>query len=159
MHKVRKFTSISHFQIKLHEWYSFNFLTFICVCTYFTCILYIFPLLPVPSSCILNNNLMSSSCIRQLGASLQTIEVESRKLEELKAIVFQDFRREVLNKLKKQSESRVSAGHLCAVYRDQSNIHLNHKSIIYCYGRCFLCVQGNQRFWDFVTSYSEKGNG
>lgn len=45
---------------------------------------------------------------RQLGASLQTIEVESRKLEELKAIVFQDFRREMLNKLKKQSESRVS---------------------------------------------------
>ncbi|XP_065930911.1 bridge-like lipid transfer protein family member 1 isoform X5 [Magallana gigas] len=47
--------------------------------------------------------------LKQLGASLQTIEVESRKLEELKAIVFQDFRREMLNKLKKQSESRASA--------------------------------------------------
>jgi hypothetical protein len=48
------------------------------------------------------------SVFRQLGASLQTIEVETRKLEELKAIVFQDFRREMVNKLKKQSESRVS---------------------------------------------------
>ena len=67
-------------------------------------------------TCILDNNLTRSSCIRQLGASLQTIEVESRKLEELKAIVFQDFRREVLNKLKKQSESRVSAGDLWAAY-------------------------------------------
>ncbi|XP_062586140.1 bridge-like lipid transfer protein family member 1 isoform X2 [Saccostrea cucullata] len=47
--------------------------------------------------------------LNQLGASLQTIEVESRKLEELKAIVFQDFKREMLNKLKKQSESRASA--------------------------------------------------
>ncbi|XP_076117611.1 bridge-like lipid transfer protein family member 1 isoform X3 [Mytilus galloprovincialis] len=47
--------------------------------------------------------------LRQLGASLPTIELEARKLEELKSIVFRDFRREILFKLKKQGESRTSA--------------------------------------------------
>ncbi|KAK3100226.1 hypothetical protein FSP39_016558 [Pinctada imbricata] len=47
--------------------------------------------------------------LKQLGASQQTIETESKKLEELKGILFQDFRREVLNKLKNKSESRTSA--------------------------------------------------
>ena len=44
---------------------------------------------------------------RQLGASLPTVELEARKLEELKSIVFRDFRREILFKLRKQGESRV----------------------------------------------------
>ncbi|XP_021348394.1 uncharacterized protein KIAA1109-like [Mizuhopecten yessoensis] len=65
--------------------------------------------------------------LKQLGASLATVEIESKKLEELKGIVFQDFRREVLNKLKKQSESRTSAlkdqlgiGNRASHYRSKS---------------------------------------
>ncbi|ESO89448.1 hypothetical protein LOTGIDRAFT_234295 [Lottia gigantea] len=46
--------------------------------------------------------------LRELGASQSTIEAEKRKLEELQALVFRDFRRDVFNKIKKQSE-RASA--------------------------------------------------
>ncbi|XP_071088521.1 bridge-like lipid transfer protein family member 1 [Haliotis cracherodii] len=46
--------------------------------------------------------------LKQLGATLSIIEAERRKLEELQAILFHDFRRDVFNKLKKQSE-RASA--------------------------------------------------
>ncbi|KAL5011394.1 hypothetical protein ScPMuIL_009945, partial [Solemya velum] len=42
--------------------------------------------------------------LRQLGASQSTIEQENRKLEELQNILFNDFRREVLNRIKRQSE-------------------------------------------------------
>ena len=41
---------------------------------------------------------------RDLGASQTTVEAETKKLEELKSIIFHEFRREVLNRLKKQSE-------------------------------------------------------
>lgn len=41
---------------------------------------------------------------RELGASQTTIESETRKLDELKGIIFNDFRREVLSRIKKQSE-------------------------------------------------------
>ncbi|XP_050415172.1 bridge-like lipid transfer protein family member 1 [Patella vulgata] len=46
--------------------------------------------------------------LRDLGASQSTIEAERKKLEELQALVFRDFRRDVFNKIKKQSE-RASA--------------------------------------------------
>ncbi|XP_053399583.1 bridge-like lipid transfer protein family member 1 isoform X2 [Mercenaria mercenaria] len=42
--------------------------------------------------------------LRELGASQTTIESETRKLEELKGVIFNDFRREVLGRIKKQSE-------------------------------------------------------
>ncbi len=38
-----------------------------------------------------------------LGASSATIEAEERKLQELQAAVFQDFRQDILNRLKRQS--------------------------------------------------------
>ena len=47
-----------------------------------------------------NNCLFS----RTLGASQNTIELEVRKLEELKGIIFNEFRREVLSRIKKQGE-------------------------------------------------------
>ena len=47
---------------------------------------------------IINDN------FRDLGASQTTVEAETKKLEELKSIIFHEFRREVLNRLKKQSE-------------------------------------------------------
>ncbi|XP_041357043.1 transmembrane protein KIAA1109-like isoform X2 [Gigantopelta aegis] len=46
--------------------------------------------------------------LQDLGASESTIEVERKKLEELQAILFHDFRRDVLSRLKKQGE-RASA--------------------------------------------------
>ncbi len=42
--------------------------------------------------------------LKALGASQTTIDTETRKLDELKGIIFHDFRREVLNRLKKQSD-------------------------------------------------------
>ena len=41
---------------------------------------------------------------RQLGASESTIEAEKRRLEELQNMLFHDFRRDVLNRLKRQSD-------------------------------------------------------
>ncbi|XP_076446239.1 bridge-like lipid transfer protein family member 1 isoform X6 [Babylonia areolata] len=42
--------------------------------------------------------------LKQLGASESTIEAEKRRLEELQNMLFHDFRRDVLNKLKRQSD-------------------------------------------------------
>ncbi|XP_052791422.1 bridge-like lipid transfer protein family member 1 isoform X3 [Mya arenaria] len=42
--------------------------------------------------------------LRTLGASQSTIDTETRKLEELKGIIFNDFRKEVLCRIKKQGE-------------------------------------------------------
>ncbi|KAL8597089.1 hypothetical protein ACOMHN_008162 [Nucella lapillus] len=42
--------------------------------------------------------------LKQLGASESTIEAERRRLEELQNMLFHDFRRDVLNKLKRQSD-------------------------------------------------------
>lgn len=41
--------------------------------------------------------------LRQLGASAHTIEVEIKRLHELEAAIFNDFRREVVKKLRRQS--------------------------------------------------------
>lgn len=42
--------------------------------------------------------------LKQLGANQTTVDTEERKLVELQAAVFADFRQEILNKLKKQGE-------------------------------------------------------
>ena len=52
---------------------------------------------------ILSISIMTDN-FRDLGASQTTVEAETKKLEELKSIIFHEFRREVLNRLKKQSE-------------------------------------------------------
>ncbi|XP_064637366.1 bridge-like lipid transfer protein family member 1 isoform X3 [Lineus longissimus] len=44
------------------------------------------------------------SDFRQLGASQGTIEIETKKLRDLEAAVFQDFRRDVMKKLQKKRE-------------------------------------------------------
>ena len=41
--------------------------------------------------------------LKQLGASASTVEIEERKLQELQAVVFHDFRQDIMNKLKRQS--------------------------------------------------------
>jgi len=47
---------------------------------------------------------MITFCCRDLGASQPRIDIETRKLDELKGIIFNDFRKEVLNRIKKQGE-------------------------------------------------------
>lgn len=42
--------------------------------------------------------------LRVLGVSSKRIEVETKKLDELKGIIFNEFRKEVLNKIKRQGE-------------------------------------------------------
>ncbi|XP_036364401.1 transmembrane protein KIAA1109 homolog isoform X4 [Octopus sinensis] len=42
--------------------------------------------------------------LKQLGASQSVVDIEIRKLEGLQMLLFNDFRRDVLNKLKKQGE-------------------------------------------------------
>lgn len=41
--------------------------------------------------------------LKQLGASHSTIETEERKLHELQSAVFNDFRQDILKRLKRQS--------------------------------------------------------
>lgn len=46
---------------------------------------------------------LSSLFLRLLGASQSTIEQEVRRLHELETAVFNDFRRDVIKKLRRQS--------------------------------------------------------
>lgn len=53
-----------------------------------------------------------NSCLRLLGASQSTIEQELKRLLELESLVFNDFRRDMIKKLRRQS---VKVHFLCII--------------------------------------------
>ena len=76
--------------------------------------------------------------MKQLGASQSTIEAEERKLLEFEKVVFQDFRQDLLKKLKKQ-------GAKTAVLKDKlglgympAHIRYTRAYVAIPYVMCFL---------------------
>ena len=61
--------------------------------------------------------------LRQLGASANTVDAEERKLQELESAVFSDFRRDVMQRLKRKSvratalKDKLGLGHKPTHYR------------------------------------------
>ena len=65
----------------------------------------------------MNEQAKTVNDLKTLGASAHTIEQEMRRLHELEAVVFHDFRRDVIKKLRRQSvkatsmKDRLGLGH------------------------------------------------
>lgn len=56
----------------------------------------------------MNEQAKTVNDLKSLGASASTIEQEMRRLQELEALVFHDFRRDVIKKLRRQSVKATS---------------------------------------------------
>lgn len=56
----------------------------------------------------MNEQAKTVNDLKMLGASASTIEQEMRRLQDLEAVVFHDFRRDVIKKLRRQSVKATS---------------------------------------------------